>query len=609
MRRLLTILLAFLSTLGWAGTCGNGYTASIDVKINHYLIPSDQTDFPVPVCFNGVQCGTAGVTISFPEMKTSGNGGQVQNTFGSPAMPADMVACDAASGGNALAYQIMPGTYVSATGAAHAYVKQPTASASSDGDIYFFVGNSGVTTSQQGSVFTNSFLAVYTLGNGSTLDWTDLLGSFNATNSSSTATAGALGGGVNFNGSQFASSSLVTSATTNVTISGMFSVTESPQESVAVVNGSGNGYGLRIGDVTGDCGNTGGTISGGWMSMFLPGVTCNVGGTNATVRIPSFIYGHVAMTRGASTWKLYGRGVQMGVTGTTAPNTPSSTTYFGKTSSGANYVGKGDEIRVSSVERSADWNATEADSLTHPALFAYIPDSRPRILQYKYCQNTGANITCAFPKNVTSGNTMLLVANLKSSSCATDLPASKLSDTITSTFTQATCVSSGSTGDDAATAIYTAAIASSGADTVTFTFAGGNYASLWIAEAQNIPSTSLVGTSNTSSTGGCGSGCNDTTGAVTATGSNQVQICAWASNVGTSAIFSNGFANAESFLGPDKPSGAFVRPSGAVGFAVVNSGAQTCNGYYTVPNGNTRLLVQAILGSVSNIRHIQPQSY
>src|SRR6266571_1857589 len=63
-----------------------GYGYRVPVTIDHTKVPSDQTNFPVFICANGAastNCDSAAHTnLSIPDLKTTGNGGQVTSSSG-----------------------------------------------------------------------------------------------------------------------------------------------------------------------------------------------------------------------------------------------------------------------------------------------------------------------------------------------------------------------------------------------------------------------------------------------------------------------------------------------------------------------------------------------
>jgi hypothetical protein len=195
MRRLLTICPLLFSSVLWAGTCGNGYSFSEKITIDHTLVPSTQTNFPFLLCFNGA-C-TASTTLA--DLKTVANGGQIQNTAAnskSVTGPADLVICDAASAGNPLKYETA--SYTASTGASEIYVLIASLSSSADTVIYLFYGNSGVSTTQQDlSLWSDAgYTGVYHLANGSSLNLSNSAAATTATNHSATATTGQIDGGM-----------------------------------------------------------------------------------------------------------------------------------------------------------------------------------------------------------------------------------------------------------------------------------------------------------------------------------------------------------------------------------------------------------------------------
>jgi hypothetical protein len=365
----LLALLLTLSGVASAGTCGNGYSFKKLLVIpptSSLGLTTDLTNFPAAFCFNGA-CNNS---YTLTDLKTVGNGGQIQNTANngiSRSGPADLVFADAASGGNCLKYEVA--SYTATSGEMEAHVQIPTLSHTSINFVWMFYGNAGVATTQQDLTLWSdaSFLAVYHYPNGASLDAKDSVGSFNGTINSATATTGALDGAAALSGSsQNITAGLLTSATTNITLEAMVNNTGGSQAGVLFENGNGsNGYNMAI--INGACGN------GTTVQLVLEGIACN--GVSAGYTLANG-WNHVAVTRGASTWTLYGNGVSTG-TGSTNPNIPTTRSTVGSTGSNGAYVHANvDEVRFSSVSRTTDWVVATSSNLISPTGFSFMLDIR-----------------------------------------------------------------------------------------------------------------------------------------------------------------------------------------------------------------------------------------
>ncbi len=131
----------------------NGYSYSRAITVDHTKVStSDQSNFAVLVCFNGASpCDRALV-----ELKSTGNGGHVQNVSGY-----DIIFASDRNGVTPLSFE--KEKYDPATGEAVFWVKIPTLSYTSDAVIYAFYGNSGVSSFQGNAAGTwdGNFKAVY----------------------------------------------------------------------------------------------------------------------------------------------------------------------------------------------------------------------------------------------------------------------------------------------------------------------------------------------------------------------------------------------------------------------------------------------------------------
>jgi len=184
---LLFVTFGVVSPTANAQTWPNGYSNRRTITINHAKVPNtDQTNFPVLIS------GT------YADLATIANSGSVTNASGY-----DLVFTSDPGGSNVLAFE--QDSYSPTTGQINYWVKIPSLSSSVDTVIFMFYGNSSVTTDQSNktAVWSNGYVGVWHLPNGTTLSTNDStsLGN-NATNVNSvSASAGEVGGGATFNGS------------------------------------------------------------------------------------------------------------------------------------------------------------------------------------------------------------------------------------------------------------------------------------------------------------------------------------------------------------------------------------------------------------------------
>jgi RHS repeat-associated protein len=167
--------------------CGSsGYINRRVLTIHHTQVPNtDQTDYPMLV--SGV----------YPFLATVANGGRVQNANGY-----DIVFTSDAAGQVPLDFEI--DNYNGTNGTAAFWVRIPSLSHSVDTTIYMWYGNSNITASQENiaGVWRNNYLSVYHLGNGTSIGTADSgsAGYTLAQSGSVSPVAGVIGGGAAFNG-------------------------------------------------------------------------------------------------------------------------------------------------------------------------------------------------------------------------------------------------------------------------------------------------------------------------------------------------------------------------------------------------------------------------
>lgn len=142
------------------------YSYYAKITIDKDKVAADETDFPVLVS------GTYDGTDSEPNIKSSANSGNVENTAsggasGSVTVPADLVFSPNTDGSSPYDFEIE--SYDASTGAIVAWVEIPSLSSSSDTEFYMVYGDSGVNTSQEdvnGTWGSNNFVGVWHLGEG-----------------------------------------------------------------------------------------------------------------------------------------------------------------------------------------------------------------------------------------------------------------------------------------------------------------------------------------------------------------------------------------------------------------------------------------------------------
>jgi hypothetical protein len=147
---------------------------------------SDSSNFPVTIW------------VTDADLKTTGNGGKVQNSSGFDIRPYADVGLT-----SALTFELVANTYVPTTGAVEMHVKIPTVSHTVDTVFYLAFGDSSLSTDGSSTSTWDSFYqGVWHLPNGTSLTVGDSTSHANTgTNSSATAASGEVDGAASMNGS------------------------------------------------------------------------------------------------------------------------------------------------------------------------------------------------------------------------------------------------------------------------------------------------------------------------------------------------------------------------------------------------------------------------
>ncbi len=112
---------------------------------------------------------------------------------------------------------------------------------------------------------------------------------------------------------------LITSATTDITMTCWFFKRAQSENGTIMYNGTGSGDGYGIMVSNGSC------AAGSLLVLQLGGISCNA--TSSTNLLTDDTWYHVALTRGATTWKIYINGAQITGTSTTNPNAPTGNLF------------------------------------------------------------------------------------------------------------------------------------------------------------------------------------------------------------------------------------------------------------------------------------------
>jgi len=345
-----------------------GYYKS--VTINHTQCGStDATDFPVTIW------------ITDADFKTVGNGGKVQNSTGYDIRPyADSALT------TALTFELVAATYVATTGAFEMHVKIPTVSHTVDTVFYLALGDASISTDGSSTAAWNTgFFAVYHYPNGTALTLADSTSNANTQTGTNTPTAatGTIDGGIGLASAstqraQSANAQLPGGGSRAGTISVWVKATSFPNayNDTAGQNDSTFFFVLMV-------------KSTGKLACYLTpsvGGNINYDGTGShTLSTATWYYltmvysstvGLIGYVNAASDGTAAANGfLQLG-------NTPIFT--GGDAAFGRNWNGVIDEMRLSSVVRSADWITTEYNNqvagstfLTWGALTPVTPAATP----------------------------------------------------------------------------------------------------------------------------------------------------------------------------------------------------------------------------------------
>jgi len=351
-----SIFVIWLTLIGCLDLAQAGYSFSRSLTIDKTKVPNtDQTDFPVLVCFNGAAAPCNDGSLTIAALKTVGNGGSVTNSSGFDIVFASNPSCT-----SLLNWEME--FYSATTGEVDAWVKIPSVSTSVNTVFYMCYANAAISTFQ-GNVtgtWNSDYLMVAHYPNGTSLTVLD---------STSNAFNGSVVGGVAAGAGQI-DGAAVPNGTTGYIDSAGFSSATSNGTFEAWVNLTGlNGV------IISSPGN-----SGPYMYVDTLG---NIQCACAPLNNPAVSVSTVATT----TWtqlvctfslvpaenKIYKDGAITTLSlpgGTGGMLNPMTGIRVGAWQNATLFTnGTIDEIRISGVVRSADWIATEYNNQFSPATF------------------------------------------------------------------------------------------------------------------------------------------------------------------------------------------------------------------------------------------------
>ena len=331
------------------------------LTFDHTQVPSDQTNFPV--LFQGL----------FSYLATVANGGKVQNASGY-----DIYFSTDTSGEAVLPFERVH--WNATTGACEFWIQVPTLTHSASLVIYLQYGNATISTDQSNTTGTwdSNYVGVYHFGDGTTLNVNDSTG--NANNGTAVNTPTAVNDGIGGSGSGgggsvgFAETSdqyinLGTGSslniTGNLTLEAWAKITTGGLTFDAIVSNldasSQNGYFFFIG------------ISGadGGLNLCNAGAAKGASGRSVTVTNWQYYVG----TYDTSNIRFYTDATLDATTAAASAigSAAGQAAYIGSyITSGFQFNGSIDEVRISKTNRSADWITTQYNMTHSPSGFVSI---------------------------------------------------------------------------------------------------------------------------------------------------------------------------------------------------------------------------------------------
>ena len=330
--------MAYENSYSWRGTI------TINHDVGGHLSTADLTDFPVLIS------GT------YAELAHTTHGGYATDLNGY-----DIVFFTASDGsGTKLSHEIE--SYNHETGAIVAWVKIPTYDADADTVIYVFAGNASVSTSQQNETGTwnAGFAGVWHVPNGTTLTLLDSTSNNNdggiggGDGTGITAATGKIGGGAAFNTGLYVRITVGSGASLQVSVF-TYELWVNSAVGRSLIGGSYANSSPKL------------DMAANGQLIFDKQSIIRIGAS--TSNTPLSEWAHVAVTYDASgNYAFYINGVASG-SGTNLQTFSFASMWFGNAGNWGNYVGSMDEVRVSSVARSANWIHTEYSNQSNPGTF------------------------------------------------------------------------------------------------------------------------------------------------------------------------------------------------------------------------------------------------
>ena len=344
MKRNFLILFSLLFAFSNVCEATFGYYSPLTVQTGQ--VPSTQTDFPILI------------SVTDTRFKTVGNGGHVQNSNGFDIRPYSDSGLTAAITG----YELE--RYNATTGEVVMWVKVASLSSSTT-PIYLAYGDSGISTDGSSTAtWSNSFVAVYHLKDGTTLSLNDSSpNGHTLTNTTVTATTGQIDGASGYitgNTSQYLSNASGNDPGTAFTLSAWVNGSAFNTYSAAISFAPTTTFALFV-------------KSNGKLACYLQatGQVSYDGTGSHTLSTATWYY--VTMTYSSSAGLVgYVNAASDGTASANGNSTTHGVINIGRdavTISGRFWQGTIDEARTASVVRSANWITTEYNNQSAPGTF------------------------------------------------------------------------------------------------------------------------------------------------------------------------------------------------------------------------------------------------
>ena len=321
---------------------------------------------PITIDHTKVASSTSTTLVNFPVLisVTNTNLKTVANSGGVSSANGDDILFTDSDGSTKLPHEIE--TYASTTGQLIAWVKVPTVSALQDHTIYIYYGNGSAYNQQNATaVWDNNYKAVYHLSNGITLspnDSTSNARTGTLLNSPSAVTGqvdGAMYSNTSGNKDMTSSDTGLPSGQSSRTIEAWVNPQSSFTANEIIGYGTASNsqlFGIRFINST--------TFEfTGWSDDY-----------DVTYSFSLNTFYHIVATYDGTNVKIYINGSLQGTSSSKTLNTVlNGTLYIGDTpwnvQNGNEFTGYIDEVRLSNINRSADWIKTEYNNQNSPSTF------------------------------------------------------------------------------------------------------------------------------------------------------------------------------------------------------------------------------------------------